>query len=101
VIEKAPYCCPPVFVAVSVGGTPSTALEEAEEVLLQNLTKKSSPVEGEILNRINRSGIGPGGWGGKNTALCVRIKEVPCHIATFPVGIVISCWCLRKGVYNG
>jgi len=100
VSEKAPYCCPPVFVGVGVGGTPSGALLLSEEILTSDLRVTSSPAEKKILNGINKCGAGPGGWGGKNTALRVKIKEIPCHMATLPVGITISCWSLRKGIVN-
>ncbi|MEA2082191.1 MAG: fumarate hydratase [Elusimicrobiota bacterium] len=97
VISKAPHCCPPVFVGVGIGGTPSDALLAGERMLIKDVRKPMSDMEKKIYGKINRSGIGPGGWGGKNTALCVRISELPAHMATMPVGIVMSCWCLRKG----
>jgi len=97
VISKAPYCCPPVFVGVGIGGVPHDALIVGERMLLGDVTKPMSVMEKKIFNEINKSGIGPGGWGGKNTALCVRIGELPMHMATMPVGIIMSCWCLRKG----
>ncbi|MFH1352612.1 MAG: fumarate hydratase [bacterium] len=101
VAEKAPYCCPPVFVGIGLGGTPSGALLLSEEILTQDLRGRSTKTEKKILTEINKSGIGPGGWGGKNTALCVKIKELPSHMATLSVGITISCWCLRKGNVYG
>ncbi len=97
VISKAPYCCPPVFVGVGIGGTPHDALIAGERMLLGDVRKTMSPMERKIFNEINKSGIGPGGWGGKNTVLCVRIGELPMHMATMSVGINMSCWCLRKG----
>ena len=95
--KMSPYCCPPVFVGVCLGGHPSDAVVQSEKILLGDLRKKSSAMEKKIMNEINKSGIGPGGWGGRNTALCVKMSERPCHIATLPVGITVSCWCLRKG----
>jgi len=97
VISKAPYCCPPVFVGVGIGGAPHDALFTGERMLLSDVRKPMSSLEKKIFNKINKSGIGPGGWGGKNTALCVRIRELPMHMATMSVGISMSCWCLRKG----
>ncbi|PIY16407.1 MAG: hypothetical protein COZ15_06235 [Elusimicrobia bacterium CG_4_10_14_3_um_filter_49_12_50_7] len=97
VISKAPYCCPPVFVGMGIGGAPQDALITSERMLLKDQRRAMSVMEKQICAMINKSGIGPGGWGGKNTALCVRIGELPRHIATMSVGISMSCWCLRKG----
>ncbi|MBA3051701.1 fumarate hydratase [bacterium] len=97
VISKAPYCCPPVFVGVGIGGAPHDAMLASERMLLKDQCKPMSRMENKIYAEINRSGIGPGGWGGKNTVLCVRIGELPMHMATMSVGISMSCWCLRKG----
>jgi len=101
IIKRAPFACPPVFVGVGIGGTPSQAMFLSEFALLCDLRKKMTQMEKEILKRINKSGIGAGAWGGKNTALSVKIKQSPMHIATLPIGITISCWCLRKGQYGG
>ncbi|MBA3065370.1 fumarate hydratase [bacterium] len=97
VISKAPYCCPPVFVGVGIGGAPGDALLAGERALIKDVRRPMSLMEKKIFNKINKSGIGPGGWGGKNTVLCVRIDELPMHMATMSVGISMSCWCLRKG----
>ncbi|MCD6422796.1 MAG: fumarate hydratase [Elusimicrobia bacterium] len=101
VIKRAPFTCPPVFVGVGIGGTPSQAMFLSEFALLCDLRKKMTQMENEIFEKINKSGIGAGAWGGKNTVLSVKIKQSPLHIATLPIGITISCWCLRKGQYGG
>ncbi|TAM34992.1 fumarate hydratase, partial [bacterium] len=64
--------------------------------LLRKISGKGSALEQELLKRINKTGIGPMGLGGSNTALAVRIESYPTHIAGLPVSVNISCHALRS-----
>jgi len=94
--------CPPVFIGVGIGGTMEKAALLAKEALLYpeelttpNKDKELRALEQNVLRRINKSGIGPAGLGGKTTALAVKAKKFPTHIAGLPVAVNISCWALR------
>lgn len=88
--------CPPMVVGVGIGGTFEKCAEMAKHALTRNL-EEESPVEyvrdleKEMLETINNLGIGPGGLGGRTTALAVNIETYPTHIAGLPVGINICC----------
>jgi fumarate hydratase subunit alpha len=66
------------------------------EVGSQNPDPRLADVERRILERINGSGIGPGGTGGRVTALGVAVETAPCHMASFPVAVNVSCHVLRS-----
>ncbi len=88
--------CPPVVVGVGIGGTFDTAALMAKEALLipfdaPNEDEYYKRMEAELLDRINDLGIGPQGLGGKTTALAVKIKTFPTHIAGMPVAVNINC----------
>ncbi len=94
--------CPPVFIGVGIGGTMEKAALLAKEALLYpeelttpNKNKELRALEQNVLRRVNKSGIGPAGLGGKTTALAVKAKKFPTHIAGLPVAVNISCWALR------
>jgi len=98
-----PESCPPFVVGVGIGGTSDTALLLAKEALLEkvdkpNQEKSLNGLERRLLKRINALGIGPMGLGGKCTALAVKIKKAPTHIAGLPIGVNISCHALRSAV---
>jgi fumarate hydratase subunit alpha len=81
--------CPPLIVGVGLGGTFDTVPIVAKRALLRevgvaNQDEKIAAVEVEMLNEINKLGIGPMGYGGKVTALAVHIETRPCHIASLP-----------------
>ena len=101
-VRKAgPEACPPFVVGVGIGGTADYALLLAKKALLEKIDEPNSDkelkiLEKNILKRINALGIGPMGFGGKTTALAVKIKKSPTHIAGLPVGINISCHALRS-----
>ena len=100
-VEKAgPNPCPPVVVGVGVGGTFEKAAMMAKMALRRPLNEKNpDPVydalENELLEAINKLGIGPQGFGGKTTALAVNIEKFPTHIAGLPVAVNISCHVTR------
>jgi fumarate hydratase subunit alpha len=88
--------CPPVVVGVGIGGSFEQCALLAKKALLRPLTEKHpepywAAVEDEILERINRLGIGPQGLGGTTTALAVSILYKPCHIASMPVAVNVNC----------
>lgn len=96
-----PESCPPFVIGVGIGGTSDTALLLAKKALLErvdkpNREKSLNNLEKKLLKRINALGIGPMGLGGKCTALAVKIKKAPTHIAGLPVGVNISCHALRS-----
>ena len=92
--DAGPNACPPMVVGVGIGGTFEKCAEMAKHALTRNL-EEESPVEyvrdleKEMLETINNLGIGPGGLGGRTTALAVNIETYPTHIAGLPVGINI------------
>ena len=94
--------CPPIIVGVGIGGTFDKAPLLAKEALLEPIDKKNpdkfyAGMEKELLERINRLGIGPQGFGGATTALAVKIKTAPTHIAGLPVAVNINCHVSRHG----
>ena len=98
--DAGPNACPPMVVGVGIGGTFEKCAEMAKHALTRNL-EEESPVEyvrdleKEMLETINNLGIGPGGLGGRTTALAVNIETYPTHIAGLPVGINICCHVYR------
>ena len=92
--EASSNPCPPVIVGIGIGGTMQKAASLAEEALLENF-KNRTRFEKELLTEINKLNIGPAGLGGKTTALAVKIKTFPTHIAGLPVAVNISCWANR------
>ena len=94
--DAGPNACPPMVVGGGIGGTFEKCAEMAKHALTRNL-EEESPVEyvrdleKEMLETINNLGIGPGGLGGRTTALAVNIETYPTHIAGLPVGINICC----------
>jgi len=89
-----PDSCPPFFVGVGIGSTSDGALFLAKKALLEHADRMNE-FELEILHSINKLGIGVMGLGGV-TALSVKIKEAPTHIAGLPVAVNISCHALRR-----
>ena len=92
--------CPPIIVGVGVGGSAEKAMWLAKHSLLRQVGQPSpdpevSELEAEILERVNRIGIGPQGFGGLTTALAVHIETYPCHIASMPVAVNIQCHSAR------
>ena len=94
--DAGPNACPPLVVGVGVGGTFEKCAILAKEALTREAGKHSDipyieEMEKELLQKINGLGIGPGGLGGKITALAVNINTYATHIAGLPVGINICC----------
>ena len=97
VVEEAgPNPCPPIVVGVGVGGTFDKAAFLAKKALTRSFEQRNpnpfwADLELEMLEKINELGIGPQGFGGKTTALCVNIEQYPAHIASLPVAVNINC----------
>lgn len=94
--------CPPIVVGVGIGGTFDKVALMAKEALLipfdqPNEDPYYADMEKELLKRINELGIGPQGFGGETTALSVKIKAAPTHIAGLPVAVNINCHVSRHG----
>lgn len=92
--------CPPIIVGVGVGGTMEKATYLAKKALLRdvgvhNKEERLAKIEEELLERINKLGIGPQGFGGINTALAVNVEVFPTHIAMMPVAVNINCHAAR------
>jgi len=94
--ESGANPCPPIVVGVGIGGTLEQAALIAKKALLRPLGSKNpdpeaAAIEEDLLERINKLGIGPQGYGGRVTALAVHVNMVPCHIASLPVAVNIQC----------
>ena len=105
VIEKASKACPPLLLAIGVGGTFDTVVSLAKHQLLREIGSKNpnpklQEIEEDFMRSINALGLGPGGLGGEDTALAVHIGTAPCHIAAFPVAINMGCSALRSKSIN-
>ena len=92
--------CPPIIVGVGIGGTAEKAMWLAKHSLLREVGQPShdpevAALEAEILERVNRTGIGPQGFGGLTTALAVHVETFPAHIASLPVAVNIQCHSAR------
>ncbi len=94
--DAGPNACPPMVVGVGVGGTFEKCAEMAKEALTRPVGQHSEieyvrAMEEEVLGRINETGIGPAGLGGRITALAVNINTYATHIAGLPVAVNICC----------
>lgn len=94
--DAGPNACPPMVVGVGVGGTFEKCAILAKKALTRPVNEHSEipyvkEMEIEMLEKINKLGIGPGGLGGTTTALAVNINTYPTHIAGLPVAINICC----------
>lgn len=94
--DAGPNACPPMVVGVGIGGTFEKCALMAKKALTRPVNERSEigyvrEMEEELLTRINCSGIGPGGLGGRTTALAVNINTYPTHIAGLPVAVNICC----------
>lgn len=92
--------CPPVIVGLGIGGNFEKCALMAKEALLREIDDVSddpivAKLEAELLEEINKCGVGPMGFGGTKTCLAVKINTYPCHIASLPVAINIQCHAAR------
>lgn len=101
--DAGPNACPPMVVGVGIGGTFEKCALMAKKALTRPVNEHSEipyvrDMEMELLEKINKSGIGPGGLGGTTTALAVNINTFPTHIAGLPVAVNICCHVNRHAV---
>lgn len=101
--DAGPNACPPMVVGVGIGGTFEKCAVMAKKALTREAGSHSEveyvkELEIELLDKINGLGIGPGGLGGRVTALAVNINTYPTHIAGLPVGVNICCHVNRHSV---
>lgn len=100
VAEAGPNPCPPVMIGVGIGGTFEFAPILAKKALLRHLDDVNpdpdlAEKEAELLDAINKLGVGPMGLGGKTTCLGVKIAKAPCHIASLPLAVNVQCHSIR------
>ncbi len=94
--DAGPNACPPMVIGVGIGGTFEKCAQMAKHALTRDLNEEPSipyvrELEKEMLEKVNKLGIGPGGLGGTVTALAVNIETYPTHIAGLPVAVNICC----------
>lgn len=95
--------CPPMVIGVGIGGTMDKAAQIAKKALTRDINiRNENPMyrelEKNLLERINKLGIGPQGMGGTTTALAVNIETFPTHIAGLPVAVNVNCHATRHAV---
>ena len=100
VAEAGPNPCPPIILGIGIGGTFEFAPILAKRALLRGLDDdhadpKVAAMEKELLEQVNKLGIGPMGLGGKNTCLAVKIEVHPCHLASLPLAVNVQCHSAR------
>ena len=101
--DAGPNACPPMVIGVGIGGTFEKCAWLAKKALTRTVNEHSSipyvkQMEEELLEEINKTGIGPGGLGGSTTAFAVNINTYPTHIAGLPVAVNICCHVNRHAV---
>ena len=101
--EAGPNACPPVIVGVGIGGTFEKSALMAKKALTRPADQRAEipwvrDMEEELLKKINGLGIGPGGLGGRVTALAVNINTYATHIAGLPVAVNMCCHVNRHAV---
>jgi len=92
--------CPPLIIGVGIGGTAEKAVSMAKHALLRRVGEPSpdaetAGLEKEILEKVNKLGIGPMGYGGRVTALAVHVEDFPTHITSLPVAVNLQCHSAR------
>ena len=100
VVAAGPNSCPPMVVGVGIGGNMEMACllakrAAARDVGTQNPDQRYAAFEKDLLDMINKTGIGPQGLGGVTTAVAVNVEWAPTHIASLPVAVNINCHAAR------
>jgi len=93
--------CPPVIVGLGIGGTADMAAKLSKKALLRRIPSGNADIgvarlEKELLESINKLGVGPMGLGGDTTALAVHAGYAFCHTASLPVAVNLQCWANRR-----
>ncbi|OGS20027.1 MAG: fumarate hydratase [Elusimicrobia bacterium RIFOXYA2_FULL_39_19] len=105
VITGGANACPPLIVGVGIGGNMDYAMVLAKKAFFREIGSKNkkppyAELEKVLLDKINKTGLGPQGLGGKTTAFAVHIETHPCHIASLPVAVNLSCHVTRTRTIN-
>lgn len=100
VLAAGPNSCPPMVVGVGLGGNMEVAALCAKRAAARdmgsvNADPRYAAFEAELLELVNRTGVGPQGLGGRTTALAVHVEWAPTHIASLPVAVNINCHAAR------
>ena len=100
VLAAGPNACPPMVVGVGIGGSMEMAALCAKRAAARDLSSRNADAryaafEDELLEMINKTGIGPQGLGGRTTALKVHVEWYPTHIAALPVAVNVNCHAAR------
>ncbi len=100
VLEAGSNPCPPLLVGVGIGGTADKAMLLAKKAMLRKLDEPSpdsevAELERELLEKVNDTGVGPEGFGGRITALSVHVETFPTHMASLPVAVNLQCHSIR------
>lgn len=103
IAQKGQNACPPLIIGVGIGGNFESAPLLAKRSLLRPIGSRNEDpryarLEERLLGEVNGLGLGPGGYGGKITALDVHVEYMPTHIAGLPVAVNVSCNALRHAV---
>ncbi len=94
--------CPPTVIGIGLGGGADIAMNLAKKSLLRPIGKhhketRIEKIEKEIKEKANELGVGPMGVGGKTTVLDIKLEYANRHPASLPLGIIVQCWCNRRG----
>ena len=95
-----PNPCPPIVIGIGIGGSFDKAAYLAKKALIRPVNENNTDefygnLEKELLEEVNKIGIGPQGFGGKTTALALNIESYPTHISGLPVAVNINCHATR------
>jgi fumarate hydratase subunit alpha len=105
VVEHIVSCggkpCPPTIVGIGIGGGADVAMKLGKKAVLrpigtQNPVSQAAALERELLDLLNRTGVGPMGVGGRTTCLAVHVEFAHRHPASLPLGILVQCWADRR-----
>ena len=99
--DAGPNPCPPVTVGVGIGGNAELAAELAKYALVRpigehNANPRYAELENQLLELVNKTGVGPAGLGGKTTAIAVNVEYAPTHIGGLPCAIIFNCHAARR-----
>lgn len=99
--DAGPNPCPPVTVGVGIGGNAELAAELAKYALVRpigehNANPRYAELEDQLLELVNKTGVGPAGLGGKTTAIAVNVEYAPTHIGGLPCAIIFNCHAARR-----
>lgn len=98
--ENGPKSCPPLILGIGIGGGFEKSAVLSKKAFFRNINERNkdgiySRWESELIDEINKLGIGPGAFGGKTSCLSVLIEQAPVHMASLPVALNIGCYALR------